>query len=326
MLDVGNMDTDMGLTDAPYFADKAQGPEGSAAYWASTADGVRIRLGHFPAAADSDVRGTVLLFPGRTEYVEKYGRAGKRFSDAGYHTLAVDWRGQGLGQRLVSDRLMGHVGKFTDYQHDVNAAVAAARELKLPEPFYMVAHSMGGCIGLRAVMEGLPVKAAVFSAPMWGIVMKPVLRPVAWVVSTAVRPTPFARFYAPSTVPEPYVLKAAFDDNMLTTDEDMFGYMRSHVASHTDLQLGGPSLQWLNEALREMLHLSKQPSPDIPMHTTLGSNERIVEAHRIHNRCDRWPNGTLTVAEGAEHEIMMERDSIREPFFDRMISLFEANR
>lgn len=266
------------------------------------------------------------MFPGRTEYLEKYGRVATDFSNAGYHTLAIDWRGQGLGQRLVSDRLMGHVGKFTDYQYDVAAALSAARELDLPEPFYLVGHSMGGCIGLRALMEGLPVKAAVFSAPMWGIIMKPVLRPVAWVVSTAVRPTPFSRFYAPSTVPEPYVLKAPFENNMLTSDPGMFKYMQTHVSTNTDLQLGGPSLQWLNEALREMLHLSKQPSPDIPMHCTLGSNERIVEPDRIKDRCANWPNGDLIIAEGAEHEVLMERPDVRTPLFERMINLFEANR
>ena len=33
-------------------------------------DGVTLRLAHWPAASDS--RGGVLLFPGRTEYIEKY--------------------------------------------------------------------------------------------------------------------------------------------------------------------------------------------------------------------------------------------------------------
>jgi len=78
---------------------------------------------------------------------------------------------------------------------------------------------------LRALMEGLPVKAAVFSAPMWGIIIKPALRPVAWAVSTLARPTPLSKLYAPSTVPEPYVLKAPFEDNMLTTDTTFFNYM-----------------------------------------------------------------------------------------------------
>jgi lysophospholipase len=323
MLDVGKMNSAKILSDAPYFADMAQGPVGSAAYWATTSDQIKIRVAHFPTSKTA--KGTILMFPGRTDYVEKYGLAGVRFGDAGYHTLAVDWRGQGLADRMVSDRLMGHVGEFQDYQKDVATVLAAARELDLPEPFYMIGHSMGGCIGLRALMNGLPVKAAAFSAPMWGIVMKPVVRPIAWVVSSLMRPTPLSKYYAPSTVPEPYVLKADFSDNRLTTDIDMFDYMRLHVREQTDLQLGGPSLQWLNEALREMRTLSKMPSPTIPMHCTVGSAEQIVERSHIDARCAKWPNSTLTIADGGEHEVMMEREGIREPLFDRIIALFDAN-
>ena len=41
--------------------------------------------------------------------------------------------------------------------------------LALPRPWRLLAHSMGGTIGLRALTRGVPVAAAVFSAPMWGI-------------------------------------------------------------------------------------------------------------------------------------------------------------
>jgi len=45
------------------------------------------------------VKGTVLLFPGRTEYIEKYGPAAADFLARGFATVVIDWRGQGLADR-----------------------------------------------------------------------------------------------------------------------------------------------------------------------------------------------------------------------------------
>ncbi|HMB14482.1 MAG TPA: alpha/beta hydrolase, partial [Roseovarius sp.] len=81
------------MDTAPFFADVAEGPEGGAAWWIRARDDVRLRVGLWNREAP---RGTVLLWPGRTEYIEKYGRAAARFASGGYATFAIDWRGQGL--------------------------------------------------------------------------------------------------------------------------------------------------------------------------------------------------------------------------------------
>lgn len=167
----------MSLSAAPLFTDVHPAPLDGMAFWATAADGVRIRLGVWQP---NTAKGTVLLFPGRTEYIEKYAPSAGDLAKRGFATIAVDWRGQGLADRLLDNGRMGHVDAFSDYQRDVNAVVAAARELGLPEPFFLLGHSMGGCIGLRALYEGLPVRAAAFSGPMWGIRISAHLRPVAW--------------------------------------------------------------------------------------------------------------------------------------------------
>jgi lysophospholipase len=37
----------------------------------------------------------------------------------------------------------------------------------------------------------------------------------------------------------------------------------------------------------------------------------------------RWPGGRLAMMEGAEHEIMMEREEVRERFFDAAAEMFD---
>ena len=106
--------------------------------------------------------------------------------------------GQGLADRLLADRRVGHVGRFTDYQMDVAAMVKAARALDLPQPYYLLAHSMGGCIGLRALMEDLPVAACAFTGPMWGIQMASTTRPAAWALSWSSARLGFGHHLAPA--------------------------------------------------------------------------------------------------------------------------------
>lgn len=310
------------MQTAPLLNDLAEGPPDGSAWWLTTADGKRVRVGVWPGGD----RGTILLFPGRTEYIEKYGRVAVEFLNRGYGVFTIDWRGQGLADRMARDPLLGHVRRFVDYQMDVKAMIAKAEELDLPKPWYLIGHSMGGCIGLRALHNDLPVKAAVFSAPMWGINMAPYLRPVAWTLSQAASWVRTDKIFAPGTIRRSYLLEAPVKDNMLTTDPEMYAYMKQHVEAEDRFGLGGPSLRWLNEALHECLRLRRLPAPDYPALTQLGTDETVVDARPVRGIMKGWKNGRLVMVKGARHELMMERPEVRTAFFDAAVKLFEANR
>lgn len=307
---------------APFYADVARAPDGAEIVWLKASDGVRLRAGVWREGR----KGTALLFPGRTEYVEKYGPAAGELRARGYAMATIDWRGQGLADRPLSDRATGHVERFADYQMDVAALAALVKREKLPEPWFLIAHSMGGAIGLRAIYDGLPVRAAAFSAPMWGIRISPALRPVAWALSTVGRAVGKGHRYAPGTSPVTYVADAPFADNVLTRDPDMYEFMQRQVRAHPDLALGGPSLHWLNEALWECLDLHRKPSPDLPCLTVLGPNERVVDIRPIHDRMARWPGSRFELVPEAEHEVMMEVPAVRRRFYDLACELFGRHR
>lgn len=312
----------MSASPAPFYDDVADAPADASCVWLTAADGVRLRAAFWREGA----KGTVLLFPGRTEYVEKYGPAARAFATRGYAMATLDWRGQGLADRPLPDHMAGHVADFTDYQKDVTALAALARAEGLPEPFYLVAHSMGGAIGLRALLNGLPVKAAAFSAPMWGIKIQPVLRPVAWVLSSLASALGQGHLYVPSTRQKTYVIVTSFADNMLTRDPDMYAFMQRQALVHPDLTLGGPTHQWLHEALRECHALAALPSPALPCLTALGTLERIIDTGPVHRRMARWPGATFDIVPGSEHEVMMEKPAVRTRFYDRTAALFDASR
>ena len=310
----------MTLSPAPLYTDIYPGPKTGQAYWTSAPDGVRLRIGCWcPEAA----RGTVLLLPGRTEYIEKYGCVTTGFFARGYATAIIDFRGQGLSDRLLPNVRVGHVRDFSEYQDDVRALVETARACELPEPFFLLAHSMGGCIGLRALHEGLPVVAAAFSGPMWGIKLSPTMRPVAHILSRLVPLLGMGAALPPGTSYESYVLSDPFEDNMLTTDPEMWDMMVAQLETHPELRLGGPSYTWLGAALRECTVLDHLPTPDLPTVTFQGSNERVVDTASITRIMERWTNGKLHIVPAGEHEVLLEGAAVRGPILDTICASYQ---
>lgn len=306
---------------APYFAEIADGPAPRAVFWQVARDGLRLRVALWqPPGA----RATVLLFPGRTEYLEKYAPLAGELAARGLACAALDWRGQGLSDRPGHPAMIGHVARFDDFQQDVAVLLAAAKAAAMPGRFHLLAHSMGGAIGLRALSRGLPVSTAAFTAPMWGIRLGPMLRPVAWALSTLAVAAGQGLRYAPGTGPNPYVLTEPAAGNMLTSDTERFAWLGRQLKARPELGLGGPSLQWLQGALREVRALARLPAPPLPALCGLGDHERVVDPGPIRARMARWPGGRLALYRGAEHEILMEAPATRLAFLDSAAALFGA--
>ncbi|WP_171207686.1 MULTISPECIES: alpha/beta hydrolase [unclassified Ruegeria] len=307
---------------APLYEDVAGGPAGGKAHWLTTADETRIRVGHW--LPEQDAIGTVLLFPGRTEYIEKYGDAAGEFIDRGFAVLAIDWRGQGMADRLLDDPRKGHVADFTDYQHDVRAALELAEQLDLPKPWHVLGHSMGGAIGLRAVLENDSFASCAFTGPMWGIYFSPIMKPLSWMTAYWGPRFGLGEKTPPTTSLESYVMTAPFEGNVLTRDPDMFQMMKDQLTAYPDLALGAPSTIWLREALDECSWLMEQNAPDTPCLTYLGSHEQIVDRYAIRTRMANWPKGKLVEIPEGEHEVLMEAPDVRGPVFDALATHFQT--
>ncbi len=312
----------MVASPAPLFEDVAGAPAGGAAHWLHTADGIRIRVGHW--VPDGQPKGTVMMFPGRTEYIEKYGTTAGELVNRGFAFLAIDWRGQGLADRLLDDPRIGHVEKFPDYQQDVAAVFEFAEQQKLPKPWYVIGHSMGGAIGLRAALENDVFSALAFTGPMWGIYFTPIMKPLSRL--TAYWGSKFGLAEKPpvTTSPESYVLSQPFEGNTLTRDEAMYQMMRDQLTAHPELALGAPSNLWLREALEECDWLMQQTAPDRPCLTYLGSHEQIVDRKAIRARMANWPKGKLVEIPDGEHEVLMEGPDVRGPVIEEIAAHFST--
>src|SRR5246500_974933 len=95
-------------------------------------------------------KGTVCLFQGRTEFIEKYFEVVRDLRARGFAVATLDWRGQGLSQRALKDPRKGHVSSFADYAIDLETFM---REVVLPDcppPLFALAHSMGAAVLIKA--------------------------------------------------------------------------------------------------------------------------------------------------------------------------------
>ncbi|MEH6360483.1 MAG: alpha/beta hydrolase [Amylibacter sp.] len=291
------------MTDAaPLFTDIARAPKGGRAQWRICSDGVRIRV----ATWKKGTKGTILVFPGRSEFIEKYGPTVQYILDMGFSAAVVDWRGQGISDRISANHQLGHVKHFLDYQKDVDEVLNTVKDAGLPDIHTLLSHSMGGTIALRALHNGLQVKKTVFSAPMWGIYIEPVLRIPAQIISNIGPLIGFARKFSPNTTPNNYVQENPFETNTLTNDKETYQWMISQLNAHPELGIGGPSINWLHQALLECARLRRLPPPEHDCLCLLGSQEAIVSPNAINRIMAEWTNGKLVSIDGAQHEVLME--------------------
>ena len=306
------------MEEAEIYSDIAEGPASGNAYWIETDDSVRVRVGAYQSEVEA--KGTILLMLGRFGYVERYGRVAKTFAENGFSTAIIDWRSQGLSDRMSSDPQAGHIESFSDYQKDVAAFIQAADELDLPKPYYLVGGSMGACIGFRSLLDGLPDAATAFISTMFGIKMSAIQRIAAWPLSWAFQKFGIGQKYVPGENGEIYVLETPFEKNNLTHNSAMYDYWVKQAQAAPELQIGGPTMSWLYEALAECRRLSTVPSPIIPCITFCGELDQLVDNASIKRRMAQWPNAEFSMIRNAKHDVLTE---IPEVGGDVMTQIFD---
>lgn len=294
------------MEEATFYSEIAEGPTSSNAYWTQTDDNVRVRVGAYQAETGPEGKGTILLMLGRFGYIERYGRVAKSFAENGFATAVMDWRSQGLSDRMATDPQAGHIDDFSQYQKDVAAMMRVVEKLELPTPYFLVGISMGACIGLRSMLEGLPVAAAVFVSPMWGIKMSTLQRVAAWPLSWAAKRLGQGQRYVPGESGDIYVLETPFAENNLTHNATMYEYWVSQANQAPELQIGGPTMSWLFGALSECRRLSSAPTPNIPCITFCGELDQLVDNQAIKTRMAKWAKGEYSMISNAKHDVLTE--------------------
>ncbi len=291
-------------------------PEGAQLVWFVGASGRRLRGCVIPAQA-RPARGSVIVCPGRTEFIEKYFEVAGDLIARGFAVLILDWPGQGLSDRLLEDREKGHIDSFQTFMGALANGLGEMQD-RLPRPHVSLAHSMGGAIALAALSDGLvEVDAAAFSAPMWGLKARFFgIRYLVWAMRVMGRSGDYARQPGP---PE------RFETNIVTHDARRWRIQRDLVDAAPDLAIGPVTWGWLGaslEIVRNFARSSRLEALDIPVLVATAREEMLVDNETHASICARLPDCEHLHVDGARHEILMETDDIRALFwagFDRLL-------
>ncbi len=258
-------------------------------------------------------RGTVILVPGRTEFIEKYFETAEDFRRRGFVVLTVDHRGQGLSDRLTDDPIKSWVRDFDDYIDDLRFVINA-HGADLPRPHVLVGHSMGGCIGLQGLIKGvLDADIAVFNAPMlqvFGLETPPMpeLISILSMLGLSQRRLPGQ--------PQKEGVPIPFKGNKLTSDKARYMRWRSYFDNAPRLRVAGPTYGWIRAAVRSMKFVNrnaaKLKTPTLIVATSMDPIvvPSIVRDFAVKAQCE------FLMIKGALHETFLEVDEYRQTFFD----------
>jgi lysophospholipase len=282
-------------------------------------DGAQLRYACWPPTRGPR-RGTVCLFGGRGEYIEKYFEVIADLRRRGFAVAALDWRGQGGSERKLPDMRKGHVRDFSEYDRDLTAFMKSIVLPDCPPPYMALAHSMGAHILLRnAVMPGSWFERMVLVAPMIAIHKER---------SSYAQPT--VRLYS-EVLPflglgTRYILGGSsqaaeqlpIERGHLTSNPERWARNKAVLDYAPELGLGSPTIFWLRAAYRSMARLQ---DPDfaaaikVPCLVFAAGKDKIVDSRAIEDFGVRLKVGSHILVPGSSHEILQEHDGIRQKFW-----------
>ena len=284
-----------------------------------TPDGVSLRFARWLPPAGR--RGTVVLLQGRAEWIEKYFETVRDLRARGFAVATLDWRGQGLSDRMLSDRQKGYVRDFADYDVDLETFI---REIVLPDcppPLFALGHSTGATVLIRTAYRGRRwFDRMVLAAPLLDLQGFAASTTARTIVRT-LRLTGFGGMYVPRRGGggEAGVIHARpFVGNILTSDPVRYARNAAILEAEPALALGPPTVAWADAAYRTMRTMQERSYPAQirqPMLIIAAGADAIVSNAAIEDFGTLLRAGSHLVVPGAKHELMMEQDRFRDQFW-----------
>ena len=291
-------------------------PENGLAGVVKTPDGVSLRFGRWEPPPGR--KGTVVILQGRAEFIEKYFETVRDLRARGFAVATFDWRGQGLSDRALSDRRKGYVRNFSQYAMDLDTIMEQVVLPDCPPPYFVLGHSMGGAIAIRACHDGRRwFDRVVLSAPMLALPPRR-FAGMAGPMARFMRMVGRGSAYVPGSGEHEPAGPEDFIGNVLTSDPVRFARNTAILVEEPDLALGAPTIAWADSALRQMRDFREPSYPAHirqPMLLVAAGYDQVVYTPAIEDFGMYLLAGRHLILPGARHEILQEQDQFRAQFW-----------
>lgn len=289
-------------------------------------DGWPIRRIDWPGAITP--RGSMLFLPGRGDHYEKYLETLAYFAAQGWRVTSIDWRGQGASGRLLADPQVGHIDDFSTWISDLRYFWVKWRA-EAPGPHVVLAHSMGGHLAMRALVEkAIDPVAVAMSAPMLGIQTGGL--PLSWNHAFARLMCKIGRGnVAAWKISEKPLSPMNMRAKILTHDDNRYEDELAWWKIRPEVKLGPPSWHWIERAVSSIRMLDEPgrlegiATPILLLATTA---DQLVSTPRIIKDSKRLPHAeTLIFGKEAAHELLREADGVRDQCLDRIDAFLDQH-
>jgi lysophospholipase len=290
--------------------DRRAHPDGAVFRNWTAPGGMQLRRMDWPAAKGREPRGSLLFANGRSDFIEKYLEAAAHWHSAGWSVTSFDWRGQGGSQGAGAEAAAASFDPMID---DFAALLADMRSAG-PGPYVAIAHSMGGHLLLRTLVERQPaLDAAVLIAPMIEVNSAP--------IPSRLAPDIADLFYRlglgglPIWKPGPgFNAVGGRRNRNLTASPERYEDETWWWAQAPAFDLGLPNWRWIRAAFRSgaaAFTPERLKRVDLPILIIGAEHDRLVSAPAIRRVAAELPRAELEMMDDAAHEILREADPVR---------------
>jgi lysophospholipase len=292
-------------------------PLGASSGFIEVRKGLRLRFASWQPVL-RERRGTVCIFPGRAEFIEKYFEVVGELRRRGFAVAVLDWRGQGGSTRLTKNPLKGHINSFAEYEEDLSHFMKAVVLPDCPAPYFALAHSMSTMVLFSAATKrGCWFTRMVMTSPMIRIAGLPMSQRLCRHLADGLTMFGFGKRAAPGDKTR-FRQDQFFEGNTLTSDRERFLRNQSVLQVTPELAVEVPTIGWVKAALNAIQRVDQEQFATrvrIPVLMLAASDDKIVDSKAVEALAFRLRAGAQIVLRGSRHEILQERDSIREQFW-----------
>jgi len=272
-----------------------------------------------------DEKGALVISSGRTESHIKYAEFIYDLRDAGFSIYILDHRGQGFSGRMLDDPQKGYIGSFEDYVADLKTFVDTVVNARGHATRFILAHSMGGTIAVMYVakypddFDGL-----ILSAPMLQINTSPLPETVAALLTKVLIALGMGDSYIPGG--NKYDPDEPFEDNEVTHSQVRYAMNKKFISLNSQIALGSPTNRWLREGLKAARQATESTDRiELPVLLLQAEMDSVVKPDAQDEFCRKAKGCTKVTQSGARHEILMERDEVRDKALDHILDFLNKH-
>ncbi|MEI8258891.1 MAG: alpha/beta fold hydrolase [Deltaproteobacteria bacterium] len=283
--------------------------------------GVRVHYRIVRATTPTEL-GAVVVLPGRTEPAQKYVEVATDLVRQGYSAYVLDHRGQGASGRMTANPQQGHVEFFRDYVDDLETFLTRIVRRDPHAKVFVLAHSMGGAVAaLHMNLHPGGFDAAVLTAPMLEVATGAFPAIISASLGETACGTTSGSGYAIGQ--QDYVEETTVATSDVTHSTARWQNQIDMLRANTALRLGGVTWRWLCESLSGADRASRvgAASTTPTLLFQAGADDVVNPGGQV-RYCTAAPRCQLVVVPGAFHEILMERDELRNGEITQIVRFF----